>query len=135
LIKVRKSLNYVDVEKGLPNQTNYISECYPSIPLSGASVSQYQKEMYEIANRKKKSFQMMQNNAFHNKKPSEKPSKSHRRHKSYNRQTRRHDVRRGLQGQFDRADHSEIIEKPRKHHKRHERKNGNFQGYDINTDN
>lgn len=135
LRKVKEFLICIDIEKGLPNQTNYISECYPGIPLSGASVSQYQKQMFEITNRKKKSLEMMKKNAFHDKQTPEQSAKSHRRHKSYHqRHTRRHEARSDLPGQFERADQSEIIEKPRKHHRRHSHKNGNLQKCNIDID-
>ena len=47
-------INYL-VEKGVLNQANYISECYPVIPLSENSVANFQRKMYEVVNRRKNS--------------------------------------------------------------------------------
>lgn len=37
----------------MPNAANYLSACYPSVPMGQDSVSKYQKAMYERMKRRK----------------------------------------------------------------------------------
>lgn len=43
-------------KKGLPNETNYISECYPTLPAGENSASIYQKMMKDKMNLQKRSM-------------------------------------------------------------------------------
>lgn len=74
------------VEKGLPNQANYISECYPAIPLGENSVMKYQRQMKEALNRRMNSMDIA-NSVSHSpvkgahKHVDERHHKKHHRHR------------------------------------------------------
>lgn len=120
-IPLSNNCQNVVVEKGVPNQTNYISECYPTIPLSGNSVTNYQRQMHEVLNRRKKSVNMNNESALT-------PSKRHhsRRHqRSHRHQEHKHhhkhgnNIRVNLGDKYERDQAQDPQNQGRNHHHHH----------------
>jgi len=67
------------VKKGIPNQANYMSECYPLIPTGNSSAVKYQREAVIAQNRRKSSMDV---EGGHQRKYLNK--RIHRRHRTKN---------------------------------------------------
>lgn len=52
---LKNSLSF-NAQKGIPNQANYISECYPSLPMGDKSSSVYQRQANDFFNRNRNSL-------------------------------------------------------------------------------
>lgn len=108
------------MEKGIPNQTNYISECYPSIPLGVNSVTRYQKEMHEALNRRKRSLNMQNQNSMSASKSFEQKNTA-RQHKSHRHKIidDKRNIRINLFERYNKEHERDHDEKGRNHHHHH----------------
>jgi len=107
-------------EKGLPNTTNCISECYPVIPGGERSAAKYQKVMQDIIDARRKTMNANNSTSISTASKNYSP-KEHERHHSHNKNGVRVNLMNKYEQSTNESSNKEKKEREasKEHNKRH----------------